>query len=187
MAAGFGVFSSSLKPDEFLKLWREKKKRTDGERWLPARPIQVKAIQPELPSIWQVAGVNVQPWLCWMLPPRCIFPPRSPFLIMFPRSMEPRFIIAACLHVTVNRNQQRRHLHCFCRLKQNAKNKACCDVDYCWSYRMLCSIVILPPVLNLHQKEVKAVLWFLSLYCEVIYLSFLTSEIVANITEVLYI
>lgn len=59
---------------------------------LPKWLIEVKELQPKFPSFWQMASVNVQPWLCCTLPPLPIFPPHSLFLIMFSRSVEPELI-----------------------------------------------------------------------------------------------
>lgn len=88
--------------------------------------MEVKQFQATFHSICQVAGVNVQLWLSRTLPQLLIFPLHSLCLIMFPHSMEPQLIIAACLYVAVNRNQWRRLLHCFCHLKQKEKSLVGC-------------------------------------------------------------
>ncbi len=126
MAAGFSVFSSSLKPEEFLKLKGEKK--TDRK----TATFQSGWWKPRFPCFWQVAGVNVQPWLCWTLPQLHIFPPHSLFLIMFARSMEPQLIM---LHVCVSpwTGISGGGVSTVSAVLSRMQNKAWCDVDYCWT------------------------------------------------------
>lgn len=70
--------------------------------WLPARLADRSEGAKKSSQIWQVAGVNMQPWLCRMLQQLCTFPPRSFFLIMFPLSVELQLnVLHACVSLRI--------------------------------------------------------------------------------------
>lgn len=111
------------------------------EGWLPARLADRSEEAKKSSRIWQVAGVNMQPWLCRMLQQLCTFPPRSLLLIMFPLS-------AACLCVTENWKISGTGISTVFLPSKAERKKGMpgADLDHHSSrWRITCSIMILPP------------------------------------------
>lgn len=111
------------------------------EGWLPARLADRSEGAKKSSRIWQVAGVNMQPWLCRMLQQLCTFPPRSLLLIMFPLS-------AACLCVTENWKISGTGISTVFLPSKAERKKGMpgADLDHHSSrWRITCSIMILPP------------------------------------------
>lgn len=148
MAAGVCVFSRSLKPDQ---LWNSRgKKRTDGEMATCQSDRSKRGTDKIPPAFGR--------WLVLMCSlgsadrfHSSTHSHLSFFIIIFPRSMESQLIM---LHVCMSPWMviSAGSISTVSAVWSRRQNKTW-HVDYCWSYRIMCSIGILPPLLNWHYKQ----------------------------------